>query len=625
MFLKIRVWGFDFGEQLSQNTTMVANSGVSTSMLAELMHKMNPYGYKKFCSYISECDSISLEFWKASKWVNYFALDISLMFKNGKVNPNHVYELFGNFNGLSAQEVRMHLLEYIYENIDFFECRSSVCLALLGIGMNTWVDMVKDSRSCCDELALLGLSAMYQRHCLVVTKNKFWSTIETKEPLSIINLMKECSVRLLYLGNLKFCTLHWQPCNPQPAKPQLGQFKIIEEFTLDGPTTSGESSTPDNESEEHVETTIQSESAPPPMNSEGTDTPPDSRQLINKPVQENTESIPVNVETSDITNTVKVETPVQADSGTESSKTVPCLKDLKVVVQKLDDLVNEEPTGSANSPVETELKPIITSVCGYNLRSSRSYEEDTDDNDDEPKQKRSKGACPSRSGLSPEWLLAHANALINKVSSFVSKPSNEPSNDGTVSNVETSSQTNDQMLPVEMSSSTPVRNKPARTIQCKICIDSFCSIKELNEHHRKDHGIVDCEKCNKKFATQSLLDKHMYLHSDLRFVCEDCGQSFPSSKADWSNIRSHTRQNSVSCANTRECSRGFKNKGDFNRHMLSHEDIWFKCTSCPYKNKDKRNRDSHMRTHQEKGIGLERYHCNMLWKGDVVQHPIKMA
>ena len=43
--------------------------------------------------------------------------------------------------------------------------------------------------------------------------------------------------------------------------------------------------------------------------------------------------------------------------------------------------------------------------------------------------------------------------------------------------------------------------------------------------------------------------------------------------------------------------------------MHSHEDVWFKCNSCPYKNKDKRNRDSHMRTHQEKGIGLECYHC----------------
>ena len=178
---------------------------------------MNPYGYKKFCAVIGEWDSISLDFYKASKWLNYFTLDTSLMFKNGKVNPDHVYELFGSFNGLSAQEVRMHLLEYIYDNIDFFECGSSVYLPMRGVGMNTWVDMVEDNCICCDELALLGLSAMYQIHCLVVTKNKFWSTIETKEPLSIINLMKECTIRLLYLGNMKFGTLHWHPHNPQPV------------------------------------------------------------------------------------------------------------------------------------------------------------------------------------------------------------------------------------------------------------------------------------------------------------------------------------------------------------------------------------------------------------------------
>ena len=131
--------------------------------------------------------------------------------------------------------------------------------------MNTWIDMVEDKRICCDELALLGLSAMYQRHCLVVTKNKFWFTIETKEPLSIINLMKECTVRLLYLGNMKFGTLHWHPCNPRPVqpKPNLGQFKIIEEYTLDEPITSGESSTADNGETEHVETATLQESSPP--------------------------------------------------------------------------------------------------------------------------------------------------------------------------------------------------------------------------------------------------------------------------------------------------------------------------------------------------------------------------
>ena len=265
-----------------------------------------------------------LNFYKASKWVNYFALDTSLMFKNGKVNPDHIYELFSSFNGLSAQEVGNYLLEYIYDNIDFFECRSSVCLPMHGMGMNTWIDMVEDNHICCDELALLGLSVMYQRHCLVVTKNKFWSTIETKEPLSIINLMKECTVRLLYLGNMKFGTLRWHPRNPQPVqlKPNLGQFKIIEEYTLDEPTTSGESSTADNGATEHVETATTHKS-----------TPPDAEL-----VEPNNKLSPVPVETLTDKNTLKVETALVADSKSKPPPDdYPQIKDLKVVVPKLNE------------------------------------------------------------------------------------------------------------------------------------------------------------------------------------------------------------------------------------------------------------------------------------------------
>ena len=116
--------------------------------------------------------------------------------------------------------------------------------------------------------------------------------------------MKQCSVQLLYLGNLKFGTLRWHPRNPQPVKPQLGQFKIIEEFTLDGPTTSGESSTPDNESEEHVETTKQLESAPLPANTEGPVARPDSAQQTRSVVQKISECSTVNAETSDTTKSV---------------------------------------------------------------------------------------------------------------------------------------------------------------------------------------------------------------------------------------------------------------------------------------------------------------------------------
>ena len=62
------------------------------------------------------------------------------------------------------------------------------------------------------------------------------------------------------------------------------------------------------------------------------------------------------------------------------------------------------------------------------------------------------------------------------------------------------------------------------------------------------------------------------------------------------------------------CSRGFKNKGDLNRHLQSHLEGWYWCDTCPYKNKDKQNRDSHMRIHQKQGTGLEHYKCKQCGK-----------
>ena len=152
------------------------------------------------------------------------------------------------------------------------------------------------------------------------------------------------------------------------------------------------------------------------------------------------------------------------------------------------------------------------------------------------------------------------------------------------------------------------QDKHVRTIRCKICIESFGSIKELNNHHQVDHGVVDCELCDKKFATQTALDKHMYTHKDLRFVCEDCGQSFPFKSRLEQHRITHQADPGFMCQH-KGCDRSFKNRGDLNRHLHSHDDVWYKCDSCPYKNKDKRNRDSHMRIHQEQGVGLEHYNC----------------
>ena len=66
---------------------------------------------------------------------------------------------------------------------------------------------------------LLSLSALYRRHTLVVTANKLWSTIEYPTPVNLLELLNECSVKLVYLGQLRFGELKPYPRSPPRPIP----------------------------------------------------------------------------------------------------------------------------------------------------------------------------------------------------------------------------------------------------------------------------------------------------------------------------------------------------------------------------------------------------------------------
>ena len=68
----------------------------------------------------------------------------------------------------------------------------------------------------------------------------------------------------------------------------------------------------------------------------------------------------------------------------------------------------------------------------------------------------------------------------------------------------------------------------------------------------------------------------------------------------------HRTYASLKCMK-KNCDRCFKNVGDLIRHVRQHKrGNWFYCDFCDYKNKDKRNTDSHQRVH---GVGDEKYSC----------------
>ena len=145
-----------------------------------------------------------------------------------------------------------------------------------------------------------------------------------------------------------------------------------------------------------------------------------------------------------------------------------------------------------------------------------------------------------------------------------------------------------------------------RVVKCKMCEDTFNSVRELNSHHKEDHGVVKCDECAKVFNTQSSLDKHKYLHKELPFACDACGNRFPFQSRLDQHMLKHLH-NKLACPVT-TCSKEFKGQGDLNRHIRTHKKGgWHYCTFCDYKNKDKRNTNSHMKVHLPEGE--EPYEC----------------
>ena len=205
----------------------------TSSLAAELLHKISPMPYKTYVAKINECDAVTPDNFKNSRWANYFTVDFSNIVKNGCANPNHVFDLFSSFSGHTGTEVRVKLLENIVAEMPFYERRSAVCLQMRLMNLETWVETIANKLVYCDELALIGLCYMYHRHCVVLTQNKLWSMVQADKPLNLLDLLNICSVRLIYLGNLRFGVLTWRPCLPKKVSTQSPGFNIIEEYTLD--------------------------------------------------------------------------------------------------------------------------------------------------------------------------------------------------------------------------------------------------------------------------------------------------------------------------------------------------------------------------------------------------------
>ena len=183
--------------------------------------------YGRYVSHLSERDAVTCEFFDKSHLSKNYVLDTSLVYQNGWPNPNHIFELFGQLSGHSASNVRFLLLSDITADVQFYQHTSFVCLEMGNTSFNQWITNLSLEEMYADELTLFSLSWLYKQHMVVITKNKLWSTLHSNSPVNEEALLDVCSVKLVYLGQLRFGTL-W----PKKAVPDF----VMVPVAAGGPT-----------------------------------------------------------------------------------------------------------------------------------------------------------------------------------------------------------------------------------------------------------------------------------------------------------------------------------------------------------------------------------------------------
>ena len=344
--------------------------------------------------------------------------------------------------------------------------------------------------------------------------DKLWSTIQADAPMNLLDLLKECSIRLIYLGNQRFGVLIWRPRLPKKVASKSPGFNIVKEYTLDedidptkqvintnkiGPDAAGNVVTGGGDgSVVTVHQTVSKDQV-----KETVETKPEARESggaepLHVVTETEVRSAP-STEAEQTTLTMPPTNPV-----TTKPRPVTCPEDGIMLCQypwKNKPEVYLERVSEIESDIwynrvmdyykftsAPEVTPVISYIKGYGSRKRRIKEEF-------PLEDQSQSDTTAT-----DMLIDQAKALINTAKTFVTKPvkrkygskSGSPQSTGktrakgnaldalqeqTVCNLSTFHVGTDRSMKPSTEVPPPAKS---RKIRCKLCDKSFPSVKGLN-------------------------------------------------------------------------------------------------------------------------------------------------
>ena len=177
------------------------------SIASELLDAIKLKNYGIYVNKLNLSDEIRVSEFHASAYTLEYVLDTRICFNGNKINPNHVFEIFGEFSGSDHEAVKLNMLNKIACNFNWYRDRAEVFLQFKGQTLKGWLEHMYRKGRRCDELGIYALSVLYDRHTVVFGRGQPWCTIRPTGDPAESDFAKSCDLHLLYVSDSVFAPL----------------------------------------------------------------------------------------------------------------------------------------------------------------------------------------------------------------------------------------------------------------------------------------------------------------------------------------------------------------------------------------------------------------------------------
>ena len=95
----------------------------------------------------------------------------------GVINPQGIYDMFGEFSLTNGGEVSNGLINWIYERKDELNEYMKIALRQKNLSFTEWINIASKDKNPADEIAIFFLACMYNKHVMIYTTSYSWLTL----------------------------------------------------------------------------------------------------------------------------------------------------------------------------------------------------------------------------------------------------------------------------------------------------------------------------------------------------------------------------------------------------------------------------------------------------------------